>query len=133
MISSILSRVSATVLLLGGLALLFAPDSLLPALVRGIPPNAAWLGQLLGAAWLGMSVLNWLTRSTLLGGIYGRPVVAANLVMYFVSALSLLRALLGNAAARGLWGPLAITAILAAVYGALMVRGPFDTLHDPAS
>ena len=133
MFSSTLSRASATVLLLGGLALLFAADTLLPALVPGFPANAAWIGQLLGAAWLGMSALNWLNRSTILGGIYGRPVVVANLAMHCISALSLLRAVVGSASSRGVWVALTITTLLAATYGALMLRGPFDPLGGPAS
>lgn len=132
-ISSYLSRVSATALLLGGAALLFAPDVLLPALVPGFPPAAVWLGQLLGAAWLGVAALNWLHRSALLGGIYGRPVVLANLALYFISALSLLRALLGGAVPPALWIVLAPLAVLAAIYGALLLRGPFDPLQRPAS
>lgn len=133
MFSSTLSRASAAVLLLGGLALLFAADTLLPALVPGFPANAAWLGQLLGAAWLGMSALNWLNRSTILGGIYGRPVVVANLAMHCISALSLLRAVVGASPARGLWVALAITTLLTAIYGALVLRGPFDPLGGPTS
>ena len=52
-ISSALSRVSAAVLAIGGGAFLFAADALLPALVPGFPSTAAWLGQLVGASWLG--------------------------------------------------------------------------------
>lgn len=132
MISSLLSRVSAVVLLIGGAALLFAPDVLLPALVPGFPPAAAWLGQLLAAAWLGMAALNWLQRAAVLGGIYGRPVVLANLALYFVSALSLLRAAAGGAAPAAAWGALALAAPLAMAYGALLLRGPFDSLSSPA-
>ena len=132
-ISSILSRSSAAVLLIGGTALLFAPDVLLPALVPGFPPAAAWLAQLLAAAWLGVAALNWLQRGTLLGGIYGRPVVLANLALYFISALSLLRALLRRAAPLTLWALLVPLALLAAAYGALLLRGPFDPLQRPAS
>jgi hypothetical protein len=84
--------VSAAVLLVAGIALLFVPDTVLPRLVPAYPEAALWLGQLLGAAWLGMAALNWLNRSTVLGGIYGRPVVMANLALYCVSALVLLRA-----------------------------------------
>jgi hypothetical protein len=129
-ISSAVSRVSAAVLFLGGLALLFGADSLLPALAPGVPPTAAWIGQLLGAAWLGVAALNWLQRATLLGGIYGRPVVFANLILYFVSALSALRAL-----PRGGPGPWLVAGpatILAIVYGALLLRGPFDSLPGAA-
>jgi len=129
-ISSHISRVSAAVLLLGGAALLFAPDAVLPALVPGFPPAAAWLGQLLGAAWLGVAAMNWVQRAALLGGIYGRPVVLANLALYFISALSLLRALLGGTAPAALWMALAPLAVLAAVYGALLLRGPFDPLQQ---
>jgi hypothetical protein len=132
-ISSTLSRVSAFVLLVGGTVLLFAPDAVLPALVPGFPRGAAWLGQLLGAAWLGVAALNWLQRSAVLGGIYGRPVVLANVALYFISALSLLRALLGRGAPTSLWLALAPAAILAAAYGALLVRGPFDALQRPTS
>lgn len=131
-ISSLLSRTSAALLLVGGGALLFAPDVLLPMLVPGLPPEGAWLGQLLGAAWLGAAALNWLQRTALLGGIYGRPVVFANVALYLVSALSLLRALLGGAVPAVLWAVLVPLALLAAAYGALLLRGPFDPLQSSA-
>ncbi len=132
MISSIVSRASALLLFAGGLTLLFASDVVLPALIPGFPPAAAWLGQLLGAAWLGIASLNWLQRSALLGGIYGRPIVLANLAVYFISALSLLRALPHAAAPAVLWVVLIPFAAMAAIYGALMLRGPFDSLQRVA-
>jgi len=131
--SPLLSRMSAAVLLLSGVALLIAADVVLPALVAGVPPAAAWLGQLLGAAWLGVAALNWFQRTTVLGGIYGRPVVCANLALYFVSALSLLCALLGGGAPRAVWLALALAAAPGVAYGALPLRGPFDPLRRPAS
>ena len=133
MISSLLSRLSAAVLAVGGVALLFAADAVLPALAPGFPPAAAWLGQLLGAAWLGVAAMNWLQRDTVLGGIYGRPVVFANVALYFVSALSLLRALVGGAARPALWVACVPAAVLAAAYAALLLRGPFDQLRRPDS
>ena len=132
MISSTLSRVSATLLLACGAAFLFASDVLLPRLVPGFPSSAAWLGQLLGAAWLGVAALNWLQRNVLLGGIYGRAVVMANFALYFVSALSLLRALIGGTAPPAWWVACVIAGALAAVYGALLLRGPFDPLQSAA-
>jgi peptidoglycan/LPS O-acetylase OafA/YrhL len=64
-ISSMVSRASAILLLVGGLALLFAPDALLPALVPDFPRGPA--------------------------------------------------------------------AALAVVYGALLLRGPFDSLQSPTA
>jgi hypothetical protein len=130
-ISATLSRASALLLLLGGLALLFAPDVIVPALIPGFPPEAAWLGQLLAAAWLGLAALNWLQRHALLGGIYGRAVVAANSALYLVSALSLVRALFDGTAPRAAWIICAPALVLAAAYCALLLRGPFDPLRAP--
>lgn len=125
-ISSTISRVSAAVLLCGGLALLFGADVLLPVLAPGTPASAAWLGQLLGAAWLALAALNWLQRFTLIGGIYARGVVMANATLYFITALSALRAISAGGARVLL---IAVPAsVLALVYGALLFRGPFDAL-----
>jgi len=123
MISSAVSRISAATLGLGGIALLFAPDTLLPLLVPGFPAAGAWVGQLLAAAWLGVAALNWLQRNVVLGGIYGRPIVLANVALYFVSAMSLVRAV---GAAPLLWTVLVPMAALAVAYAALLFRGPFD-------
>ena len=129
MISSIVSRLSAALLLLGGLTLLFAADVVLPAIVPGFPPSAAWLCQLLAGAWLGLAAVNWLQRTAVIGGIYGRPIVMGNTALYLVSALSLLRALVDGAAPRAMWAPCAVALALAIVYGALLLRGPFDSLR----
>ena len=117
---------SAAVLLVAGIALLFAPDMLLPRLVLGYPEAALWLGQLLGAAWLGMAILNWSNRSTLLGGIYGRPVVAANLAVYLVSALVLFRTVGRAGFSSVLWTLAAAAAVLAIAFAVLLFRGPLS-------
>ncbi|MEW5930611.1 MAG: hypothetical protein AB1941_24390 [Gemmatimonadota bacterium] len=126
MISSLVSRVSAALLLAGGLTLLFAPDAVLPRLVPGFPPEGAWLGQLLAAALLALAALDWLSRRALLGGIYGRPVVLANVAFYFIAALSLLRHILERGAPVAIWAVAVPVAILAAVYGWLLLRGPAE-------
>ncbi|MBS0326572.1 MAG: hypothetical protein JSS46_08515 [Proteobacteria bacterium] len=125
MVSSIVSQISALVLFVAGLVLLFAPDVVLPAVVSGFPVSGAWLGQLLAAAWFGVAALNWLQRRVVLGGIYGRPTVLANVALYFISALSLLRVLLGHGATPLLWLAVAVAGLLAAAYGALLLYGPF--------
>lgn len=117
---------SAALLLAGGLALLFAPDAVLPRLVPGFPPAGAWLGQLLAAALLALAALDWLSRRALLGGIYGRPVVMANAAFYFIAAMSLLRHILGGDAPVAIWVVAVPAAILAGIYGWLLLRGPAE-------
>ena len=104
----------------GGL-LLFAADELLPRLVPGVQAEATWIGQVLGAAWLGLAALNWLSRGSVLGGIYGRPIVMANAVTYFITTTVLLKAPIAGAPVAA-----ALPAVFALLYGVLVFRGPFD-------
>jgi hypothetical protein len=124
-ISTVVSRSSAALLLAGGLALLFAPDAVLPRLSPGFPTTALWMAQLLGAAWLGLAALNWINRRVVLGGVYGRPVVFANLIHYFIGALVLIKAARPDSPAM-IWLLAVPATTLALAYGALLFRGPFD-------
>ena len=117
-----ITRASAALLGLSGIALLFASDAILPALAPDVPASAAWIGQLLGAAWLGVAALDWLQRDAVLGGIYGRPVVFANLVLSFVSALSLVGA---GPTSGAVWAAAIAAGALALAWGLLLFRGPF--------
>jgi hypothetical protein len=122
--STLVSRISAAVLLVAGLALLFAPDAVLPRLIPSYPPTALWLGQLLGAAWLGVAALNWWSRTTILGGIYGRPIVLTNLAIYFIGALVMLSAARRVKFPGAVWTAVALAVVLAVAYGWLLLRGP---------
>ena len=126
MISTLITRASAGVLSLGGLVLLFASDAVLPRLVPGFPPAGAWLGQLLGAAWLGVAALNWASQPALLGGIYGRPVALTNAALYFIAAMVLLKRVVRSDAPAVLWLILAPIALFAVIYVWLLFRGPFE-------
>jgi hypothetical protein len=125
-ISTQISRVSAVVLLASGLALLFGSDVILPLLVPSFPVSAAWIGQLLAAALLALAALNWLSGAAMLGGIYGRPVVMANVTFYFVAAMVVLDVARHGDAAATVWIVAAPVVILAAIYGWLLFRGPFE-------
>jgi hypothetical protein len=124
MISTRVSQASAAVLATGGLALLFAADVVLPRLIPDYPAAGAWLGQLLGAAWLGVAALDWLNQSALLGGIYGRPVVLTNAALYFITATVLLKIVVRGDAPRALWAVTVVAVLLAGIYGWLLLRGP---------
>lgn len=126
MLCTLISRANAVFLAVGGLVLLFAPDLVLAGLLPGYPPTGTWLAQLLAAAWLGLASLNWISRGALLGGIYGRPVVAANAVSHFVAATSLLKAALRPDQPAALWLLAAPLALFAGIYGWLLLRGPFE-------
>jgi hypothetical protein len=115
---------SASAVLLGssGFALLFAADEALQRL-GGSGPAAAVAGQLLGGAWLALAVATWITRGAPQGGIYGRPIVLANMWVYTITALVCLRAFSVGAAVST---AAVVSAALAVSSAYLLFRGPFD-------
>ena len=123
--STQVTRASALLLALVGAALLFAPVEVLSRTVPDIPPSASWLGQLLGAAWLGLATMNWLARFTMVGGIYGRAIVSANAAAYFVSAMVMLSAGRRLGFSTPMLAITIVALVMAAVYSYLLFRGPF--------
>lgn len=72
-----------------GAMLLFAPDEVSHMMMPGA--TGGWMAQLLGAAFLGFGVMSWTARGSVLGGIYGRAVVAGNQTHLTIGALLLVK------------------------------------------
>ena len=47
--------------------------------------------QTVGAAYLAFAMLNWMSRGSTIGGIYGRPLVVANVVHFTMVAILLIK------------------------------------------
>ena len=124
-ISSVASHTSALILGAGGVALLSTPRTVVAAIGAADSTGTDLMAQLLGAAWLGLAALNWLQRRTIIGGIYLRPLVFANTMHYLVAALVLLKAPDRRGSLLVLVATITI-GLLAIVYAALLMRGPFD-------
>ena len=90
--SKIVITASAVFLIGVGLALNFLPQETAAALELGGAPGAVVLVQVLSAAFLGVGFLNWLSKENAMGGIYGRPLALANILLFGVSGISLDRA-----------------------------------------
>lgn len=119
---------SASAITLGALGALatFVPERVLGAFGAAATPGAVLLGQVVGALYLGFASLNWMSRDNILGGIYSRPQVVANLVHYLTAGIALLRGAARNPDLVVLW-PLAVMyALFAAAFGVVMFRHPLD-------
>jgi hypothetical protein len=115
---------SAAVYFAAGLLLLFAPEESLE--LCGVPTTLldVALLQVIGSALFGFAMLNWLSRHTRIGGIFGRPLVAANLAHAGSAAL-----LLAHLARRSnLAAPLAVAL---ALYGALAIGFGIRLVRPP--
>jgi hypothetical protein len=123
--------VSALFLVLLGVTCMFAPDVVLTRLAGSTSMAAQTLVQLAGALYAGFAALNWMSRGSLMGGIYGRPVAIGNLLHFVAGAFALVRAAptLGEPALA--W-PIPIGYVLFAAGFALVVfRNPLVAKEKP--
>lgn len=89
---------TATSIVLGatGIALSFFPQEISTLLHAHTTATLTVILQLLGALYFGFAMLNWLAKESLLGGIYGRPIVVGNVTHFVGGAFALLKVLSQN-------------------------------------
>lgn len=75
-----------------GIMLSFFPQETLNYFTQNYDSKLAPIGlQIMGALYFAFSMVNWTAKSTLIGGIYGRPIAIGNLTHYSIGAISLLK------------------------------------------
>lgn len=89
---------TASSLVLGatGILFTFAPDLALQRLNIEVNSMSILLGQIIGALYFGYSMLNWMTKESLMGGIYNRPIGIANFTHFLIAGLAIIKLLLTN-------------------------------------
>lgn len=84
-----LMTASALFLGLGGILLSFLPQEIL--LILGENDDLSFILQICGALFLAFAMLNWMIRSSLIGGIYNRSIAVANFGHFFIGSSVLLK------------------------------------------
>ena len=108
-----------------GLALTFFPDEFAENL--GLPDRASvmLLIQVIGAMYFGFAMLNWMSRRSLIGGIYNRPIAIANMTHFLMVGIALTKLMLGRAALpRAFWVVTVVYVVYALIFGWLLFRTP---------
>jgi len=54
------------------------------------------LVQILGALYFAFGMLNWMSKASLIGGIYNRPIAVANFSHFFIAGLALIKSIISN-------------------------------------
>jgi hypothetical protein len=108
--------VSALLLAGCGIAALFAPQEI--AAFLGAPGIGAGplLVQMAGAGLFALGLLDWISRFSTIGGIYGRPVLLANFAYFFSASATLFHHASAAGSARAEWIAVGIGAVMAAWY-----------------
>lgn len=93
--TNLLMGFTALYLGLTGVVLSFLPHEILEAFAIDHNVITVYFIQLLSALYLGLALLNLMSRGGRIGGIYNRPVVLANTMYFGVSSIALLKSISG--------------------------------------
>ena len=83
-----LMTLSAIILALIGISLIFLPKEILDYLELSVSETLQLLMQIIGSFYFAFAMLNWMSKGSLIGGIYGRPIAMANLTHFVISGLA---------------------------------------------
>ena len=122
-----LMTASAVFLGFSGILFTFIPEEVLYAFGLEATKPLQLLVQITGALYFGFGMLNWMTKSGLIGGIYNRPVAVANISHFSIAGLALLKALVSNPdLPLMVWIAGIIYGIFAISFGVILFRHPIS-------
>lgn len=118
-----LMTASSIILGITGIALSFLPQEISTLLHAHTTTTLTVILQLLGALYFGFAMLNWHAKDSLLGGIYGRPIIVGNMTHFVVGALALLK-LLPQTNQILIWVAAIVYAVFAVMFSLVMYKNP---------
>jgi Fe2+ transport system protein B len=83
--------ISAIFLAINGFGFTFFPNEIASLLINTDNYILVLILQILGALYLGFSILNWTSKSSLIGGIYNKPILMGNLLHFFTASMTLIK------------------------------------------
>jgi hypothetical protein len=122
--SKIVLGSSAIILAASGLALTFFPEELAESINLPEGASVKLLIQTIGAMYFGFAMLNWMSRRSLIGGIYNRPIAIANMTHFMMVGITLTKLMLSKALPQSFWLVTLIYAVYALIFGWLLFTTP---------
>lgn len=129
----ILMTTSAAWLIGVGAALTFLPQETAARIGLSTASQGTLLFELIGALCLGMGMANWMSRRSLIGGIYGRPLGVGNLMQFWVGAFALERAAAAGIAPLVTWPLFGGYLLFALSFGWIVLRGKLSARTSNSS
>lgn len=108
-----------------GIMLTFMPDEILNYFE--FPPTTILqvLLQITGALYFAFAMLNWMSKSSPVGGIYNKPIAMANFMHFIIGAIALIKLIFANSDLPfAVWIMAGVYAIFAIVFGLINFRSP---------
>ena len=120
-----LMTLSAMILALIGISLIFLPKEILDYLELSVSDTLELLMQIIGSFYFAFAILNWMSKGSVIGGIYNRPIAMANLTHFVIAGLALIKRILANPSfSYVIWLIAIIYSIFAILFGIVAFRQP---------
>ena len=120
-----LMTLSAMILALIGISLIFLPNEILDYLELSVSETLQLLMQIIGSLYFALAILNWMSKGSFIGGIYNRPIAMANLTHFVIAGLALIKGILANPSlSYVIWSIAIIYSIFAIFFGIVAFKHP---------
>ena len=83
--------ICAIFLAVNGFGLSFFPDEISLLLTNDANHIFILILQILGALYLGFSYINWMSKNSLIGGIYNKPLLIENTLHFFTASMAMIK------------------------------------------
>ncbi|MBT3608336.1 MAG: hypothetical protein HN815_09080 [Candidatus Marinimicrobia bacterium] len=122
-----LMTLSAIILALIGISLIFLPKEILEYLELSVSETLQLLMQIIGSFYFAFAILNWMSKGSIIGGIYNRPIAMANLTHFVIAGLALIKGILANPSfSYVIWLIAIIYSIFAILFGIVAFKHPVN-------
>lgn len=125
MSKALLLSSSAFLAILGFMGTFIPAESLILADIDPLPETVIMF-QMMGGLYFGFALLNWMSRESPMGGIYGKPLATSNLVHFMVVALMLLKEVFQGDPGNGFLIISVLYAVFAVGFASTLFRDPFS-------
>lgn len=114
-----------------GIVLSFSPDIILTHLEIEVNRMIVFLMQILGALYFAFAMLNWMSKSSIIGGIYNRPIAVANFTHFLIAGLALLKGIISTPELPlVIWVLALIYAIFGCLFGIILFVHPHQAIKN---
>ena len=120
-----LMTLNAIMLALIGISLIFLPKEILDYFELSASDTLELLMQITGSLYFAFAMLNWMSKGSIIGGIYGRPIAIANLTHFVIAGLSLIKGIMANPGlSYVIWSIAILYSIFAILFGIVAFKHP---------
>ena len=120
-----LMTLSAMIYALIGISLIFLPKEILDYLELSVSDTLELLMQIIGSFYYAFAMLNWMSKGSIIGGIYNRPIAITNLTHFVIAGLALIKGILSNPSLSYIiWSIAIIYSIFAILFGIVAFKHP---------